>query len=391
MIKQYLLAVLALSITQSTLASGMINTGGYDSAKYCLDKETPRQTYLIIDSESIRNNSADWAHDIMQTLPPSYLPSEKIGIYHIKGDGNISHTFTTCYPNTDMLPKGGLLSASPERVVREDLPKFTRLLQRGLSEAMKASSHSEQPDYSSRIPNKNLARSLFQVSNDIRLNGTPIRLVVYSDGIQNSKNVSFSSLSSTNGAIEAGSSLAKTHKANFNNATVYFHGVNSTGVNNAYLEAFWGNYLQASSGHLKHFSQSLPGMNRPEYNTIAISESYSGDMTSSGIKTLFNIRIERPKSPSRGEVNQAFAAINGHSMLLKGTFETNNKENKYMLEITQAHPDLGFQLGDNIVLTTSGKEASGFIGDLSPSVVNKETNEKFQFPLELVKDSFLRY
>ncbi|MCQ1057954.1 hypothetical protein ACQKPX_16320 [Photobacterium sp. DNB23_23_1] len=384
-------ASMALALTSPVFASNMINTGGFDVTKYCLEDGSPRQTYLVIDSSVIAKQDRNWANDILQTLPPSYLPSEEVGVYYISERGNVSHVFTSCYPNEDALPEGGLLTARPDRVVRDDLPRFTRLVQTGLAEAMKASTHDVPPTFADNVPNKDLARSLFQVSNDIRLNGTPIRLVVYSDGVQNSTDTPLSSLTDTDSAQKAAVELARKHHANFNNATVYFHGINSTGVSNAHMEDFWESYLQASAGHLKSYAAGLPGMNRPEYNMPSISESFSGTLTSQGIETLFSLRVERPKGQSRGEINQAFASLNGHGMLLKGTFDSNGKDIEYKLEIVQHHPDIHFEAGDSLVIKDNGKVASGFIGDLNPSTMLDETNSRFQFDVELTKDSFIRF
>lgn len=384
-------ALLTALCAPQAFASGMINTGGFDAAKYCLSEGAPRQTYLVIDTTSIPNNSASWAQDIMQTLPPSYLPSEEIGIYYLSPNGDMFHVFTTCFPNVNALESGGLLRAAPERVIRDDMPKLTRLMQRGLGEAMQASTHTAQPDYDRTLPEKDLARSLFQVTNDIRLNSTPIRLVVYSDGIQNSSDVALTDLSDSDAAKEAGIVLADKHSANFNNATVYFHGIDSTGVRNAHLAAFWESYLQASAGHLKSFSSNLPGMNRTQYNMLAISDSYSGVIKSQGVETLFKLRIERPEGLSRGEINQAFASINGYGMMLNGSFETKGNKVEYKLEIVQHHSGLDFESGDSIVLTESGQKASGFIGDLNPSTMQADTNNKFQFDLVLEKDNFLMF
>lgn len=266
---QVALALIIMVLAVSPAMADNHDTGIFrsgDLKKYCKNA-APRQTIIYVDQSSVLPGDKKWAEQIINKV--KLIPHERLTILKMDvQQGSVSELFSSCFPKftaeeiESTKNQEGLISkllGSSLDDVKKDRQLFLKARNFALSKIIIESKDQPKPvAQETKLPNKSIAEALFYDEKRFDLqNGIP-RIIIYSDMMQSSPNISPSENELSRKKIKE---KARAFPTGFNMAEVHVFGVGTTmklGTSiQQKFEGFWRSYLEFNGAYLEQYSNNL--------------------------------------------------------------------------------------------------------------------------------------
>jgi len=237
----------------------------FNISTFC-EVSAPRQTIVYVDDSILIEGQHQWAERLYAKLVANLMPSEPVAVVRLSpGTGRAEEVWKACYPDYTDEQKAGMkgfftnfFDKPPLKVLESQQGVFRQQLGVALGKVLSEASRPPakvqiDPD---RPPRKQLIRAI--VADEARFDRTrgDIRVIIYSDMIENS-DLGVAWRSSDQDAHNAASRLG----LNLQNAVIYAYGVGASlsqrdsGIDNAKM--FWDSFFRSAGAHLAGFGSDL--------------------------------------------------------------------------------------------------------------------------------------
>lgn len=236
----------------------------YRIEKFCESElKSPRQTLVYIDDQILVKDETQWAKDLLVKLTANLMPSESVTLIKLStGTGETHELWKGCYPNYTELEfekikknNNSFFGGDPVKQLKYQQAIFRKQLGDSLGKLLNENGRLRENVQFNFLspPKKQIIRALSNDGARFDTNQGAIRIIIYSDMIENS---------------DLGSSLKsimpeKTDNfvLNFKDSLFYIYGIGSTildkGVETDNIKSYWKKFLNSSEGHLMGFSSNL--------------------------------------------------------------------------------------------------------------------------------------
>jgi hypothetical protein len=241
--------------------------GGIESLKieqFC-NVKSPRQTLIYIDDDLLVKDDTQWALQLINKVTTNLMPSESVTLVKLATElGTTEERWKACYPDITAaeLEKRKqsigfiekLLTTDSSKQLKEQKKVFKAQMTGALEKLLVEKSQQNTKRSSVK---KQIIRAL---ENDIarfdNKNGA-IRVIIYSDMLENSDLINSQSSSATDAK-----KLADTRKLNFQNAVFHIFGAGKSDNTNG-LKSFWEEFIDGGAGNLADIGSELILTSKP--------------------------------------------------------------------------------------------------------------------------------
>lgn len=393
----YSIAVAALisgatALAPTAQAQGIITNPNALLESFC-QYEAPRQTIIYIDQSMVSLTDENWFRDIINRI--DYVPAERVNIRLIREENSrVDDVWSACHPSLSAADyaqeqsRSSIFRRGIDRTLQDAQQAYRQGLSRALAVALQGVDRQQTPSYSNEFPRKSLVEALFYDVSAFRLEGRPTRVIMFSNLVENSEQLTPAQVLNRNPQDHAREVSAR-FNTNFNNAEFHVYGIGYTHSNarldNA-LRDFWSLWLNRSGAHLATFSRQL---SLPNNGTSLSFQSYRGIMAQSdGSYVAVRLRLGYTE---QGALTNSWFGIRDIRYPLSGQITCQGEECSIRATVEFADESYNmFNVEDVITLSGTLNELSGQIGGVDTSVVTRD-GSRFSIPLEFTKEERLLF